>query len=328
MTRWVLSACTAILLVIVVMPPQATAEDSLSTARDLYSAAEYGSALQLLNRLRMGEWPADQTRAIEQYRAFCLLALGRSAEAEQAIAAVVAAEPLFRPSDAEASPRVRSAFSEVRRKMWPSLVQQRYTTAKADYDRKDFTKAAEAFRLVLEMLADPVSGDPASSPQLADVRTLAGEFRELSLARTMPAPVAPAALAGSALQSVAPLPTASSPQPKAPPPGPPAPVSPTVSVAAKPKTIFSPANADVVPPSAIKQVLPPFPAQIGAPAQGLLELVIDESGSVESVTMKVSVNPYYDRSALQAARSWKYHPATLKGEPVKYRKSVQVDVKR
>jgi len=325
MTRWVLSASTAILLVIVVMPPQATAEDSLSAARDLYSAAEYESALQLLNRLRMGERPPDQTRAIEQYRAFCLLALGRSADAEQAIAAVVTAEPMFRPSDAEVSPRVRSAFSEVRRKMWPSLVQQRYSTAKADYDRKDFAKAAEAFRLVLEMLADPLSGDPASSPQLADIRTLAGEFRELSLARTMPAP---AALPGSALQSVAPLPTASSPQPAAPPPGPPASVSPTVSVAAKPKPIFSAANADVVPPSAIKQVLPVFPAQIGAAAQGLLELVIDESGSVESVTMRVSVNPYYDGTALQAARSWKYHPATLKGEPVKYRKSIQVDVKR
>ena len=325
MTRWVLSASTAILLVIVVMPPEATAQDSLSAARDLYSAAEYESALQLLNRLRMGERPADQTRAIEQYRAFCLLALGRSADAEQAIAAVVTVEPMFRPSDAEVSPRVRSAFSEVRRKMWPSLVLQRYTTAKADYDRKDFAKAAEAFQLVLEMLTDPLSGDPASSPQLADIRTLAGEFRELSLARTMPAP---AALPGSALQSVAPLSTASSPPPAVPRPGPPASAGPTRSVAAKPKPIFSAANAEVVPPSAIKQVLPVFPAQIGAAAQGLLEIVIDESGSVESVTMRVSVNPYYDGTALQAARLWKYHPATLKGEPVKYRKSIQVDVKR
>ena len=30
----------------------------------------------------------DESRTIEQYRAFCLLALGRSAEAEHAIAAV------------------------------------------------------------------------------------------------------------------------------------------------------------------------------------------------------------------------------------------------
>ena len=87
-------------------------------------------------------------------------------------------------------------------------------------------------------------------------------------------------------------------------------------------------DADVVPPSTISQMLPPFPPQIGAAAPGLLEIVIDESGSVVSATMKVSVNPYYDGKALEAARSWKYRPATLKGEPVRYRKSVQVAVKR
>jgi TonB family protein len=56
--------------------------------------------------------------------------------------------------------------------------------------------------------------------------------------------------------------------------------------------------------------------------------VIDERGLVESVTMRVSVNPMYDRMAVDAARSWRYRPATRAGVPVKFRKAVQISVKR
>jgi TonB family protein len=94
------------------------------------------------------------------------------------------------------------------------------------------------------------------------------------------------------------------------------------------KPIFTSADSDVVPPITIRQGLPPFPPQLAAAAPGVLEVVIGETGAVETATMQVSVNPYYDRLALDAVRSWKYQPATLKGEPVKYRKSIQVTVKR
>ncbi|MGH9143549.1 MAG: hypothetical protein ACRD2I_20630, partial [Vicinamibacterales bacterium] len=56
----------------------AGAQDAdISAARDLYASAAYDDALTVLNRLRSSEHPASQSRAIEQYRAFCLLALGR-----------------------------------------------------------------------------------------------------------------------------------------------------------------------------------------------------------------------------------------------------------
>ena len=88
----------------------ALAQDrDLNAARDLYASAAYDDALDMLNQLRSTEHPASQSRAIEQYRAFCLLALGRSADAEQAIEAMVAAEPTFQPGESDASPRVRSA---------------------------------------------------------------------------------------------------------------------------------------------------------------------------------------------------------------------------
>ena len=52
--------------------------------------------------------------AVEQYRAFCLLALGRGKEAQSAIENLVVANPLYQPSSTEVSPRVRTAFSACR----------------------------------------------------------------------------------------------------------------------------------------------------------------------------------------------------------------------
>ncbi|HMB80996.1 MAG TPA: hypothetical protein VKI43_13055, partial [Vicinamibacterales bacterium] len=134
----------------------AGAQDAdLSAARDLYASAAYDDALTLLNRLRSADHPASQSRAIEQYRAFCLLALGRSADAEQAIEAVVAAEPSFQPGESDASPRIRSAFTSVRRRMLPSIIQARYAQAKASFDRKEFAAAADGFAQVLTAIGDP-----------------------------------------------------------------------------------------------------------------------------------------------------------------------------
>ena len=67
----------------------AAAQDSVDAARELYAAAAYEEALAVLNRLHPADRPAVEARSIEQYRAFCLLALGRGPEAERAIAAVV-----------------------------------------------------------------------------------------------------------------------------------------------------------------------------------------------------------------------------------------------
>src|SRR5438132_2077722 len=100
------------------------ADDTLAAARDLYASAAYEDALAVLNRLRAPDGRPDEGRAIDQYRAFCLLALGRNAEAERAIEVVAAAEPMYHPSYADVSPPVRSACSDVRRPMPPNTIQQ------------------------------------------------------------------------------------------------------------------------------------------------------------------------------------------------------------
>ncbi len=275
-------------------------EADLSAARDLYASAAYDDALTVLNRLRSSAHPSSQSRAIEQYRAFCLLALGRSADAEQAIEAVVAAEPSFQPGDGDASPRVRLAFTSVRRRMLPSIIQQRYAVAKAAFDRKEFAAAANGFAEVLTALADRDVASEATQPPLSDLRTLAGGFQELAAKAAAPPP--PPAPAPAAIP--------------APPPPPPA----------APR-VYLGGETGVIPPGIVSQALPPFPGQIVIPRNGKLEVVIDESGVVESAIMAGSVAPNYDAMVLAATKAWRFQPATLNGVPVKFRKTVQIIIK-
>src|SRR5262245_37968523 len=104
---------TALLLALTLVAGDA---DSLAVARDLYASAAYEDALAVLNRLAPANRNAEETRGVEEYRAFCLIALGREAEAQRAIEAVVTNDPSYRPAS-DVSPRVRTAFADVRRRM-------------------------------------------------------------------------------------------------------------------------------------------------------------------------------------------------------------------
>jgi TonB family protein len=276
-------------------------EGDLAAARELYASASYDDALAVLNRLRSTDHPAGQSRAIEQYRAFCLLALGRAADAQQAIEAVIVAEPNYQPNENEVSPRVRTAFADVRRRMLPGIIQQKYALAKTAFERKDFKAAATGFSQVLVALADPAVVAEASRPPLSDLRMLAVGFEELSAKAAAPPPLV-----------VAPLPV-----PVAAPPPPP----PTVI------RVYSGDDRNVIPPSVITQTLPLFPGAVFAPRYGILEVLINEMGEIESAVMTQSVTSAYDRLVLAATRTWRYKPATANGMLVKYRKIVQINVK-
>jgi len=86
-------------------------QDALNAARDLYASAAYEDALAVLNRVPDASRPPDEARAVSQYRAFCLLALGRTAEAERAIETMITRDPTYQPPAGDMSPRVRSAFA-------------------------------------------------------------------------------------------------------------------------------------------------------------------------------------------------------------------------
>lgn len=301
-------AGVALLAVIVTWPAVVIAEDSLSAARDLYAAAAYEDALAALDRLRAGSTRADENRAVDQYRAFCLLALGKSSEAMQAIEDVVSADPSYHPSESDVSPRVRAAFTEVRRRLLPDLAQKKYVQAKASFDRKDYRVAAESFGQLLDLFADPDLAPAAAKPPLTDLRVLALGFRDLSAqAIAPPPPPAPAPLPASAAVTAAAVP---------PPPPPPIPDP--------PRRIFASSDTNVLPPAAIRQELPPFGGTIYRPVLGVVEVVVDENGGVVSAAIRAPMNIVYDRQVLTAAAGWRYKPALLDGVPVKYRKFIQV----
>jgi len=300
--------CAAAILFLLLAPLPAVADNTLAAARDLYAAAAYEEALTILNQLSEGTHVPDEERAIQQYRAFCLLALGRTADAEQAIAAVVAVQPRYQPGESDVSPRVRTTFAEVRRRVLPTVIQQQYATAKSSYDRKNYAEAAERFNYVLDVMNDPEVRPVASQPPLSDLRVLATGFRDLALSAATPPPA---------------------PKPELPPPAAPPPVPEPVAAAvpAAPR-IYHAGDRNIVPPITVRQFLPPFPANAAIPkqAQGVIEVVIDETGTVEQALIRVPLNAAFDRQAIIAARSWTYRPAMLNGVPVKFRKAVQINV--
>jgi hypothetical protein len=304
MSVWLNVAAT--LALVVTTADFAAGQDSLSAARELYAGAAYEDALLVLNRLRANVVRADDARAIDQYRAFCLLALGRASDAERAIEAVIAVQPSYQPTEGDVSPRVRAAFSEVRRRMLPTIVQQWYATAKASYDRKEYGAAVSGFTLVLEVLTDPDVASAVNQPPLSDIRTLAAGFRDLSVMGAAPPPPPP---------------------PPPPAPGPP----PAAPASARPPRIYGPGDPNVVPPAVVRQSLPPIPRDIQRNVtllEGSLEIVIDETGAVQAAMMTAPFSPMYDRLAVAAAVEWRYRPATINGVPVKYRKVIQITFKR
>lgn len=298
----------AFLVTAIAGPAAAQDPGKLGAAKDLYASARYDEALTLLNGLRGGD--GVDRRSVEQYRSLCLLALGRPAEAETAIAAVVNADPLYRPAESDAAPRVRSMFADVRRRLLPEIATARYVAAKSTYDRQDWAAAERQFRAVLSLIDDPDTGG-----KLRDLRVLTVGFLELSARAAAAPPPTP--------EPAVPAPVNSpSPQPER--------TAPTVEIGPIAGKTYGADDKDVLAPAIVRQEIPSVPNHIinMARMRGLLEVVIDEQGRVVGMAVRSSIHPAYDAQLLAAARDWKYQPATFNGEPVRYRKLIQVTVKR
>jgi hypothetical protein len=287
---------------ILAIAPRVDAQESLDAARQLYASAEYDTALTMLNGLMMTSTTREDRRSIALYRTLCLLATNRRAEADKAIEVLVTQDPLYHPPVDEIPPRMRSAIAETRKRMLPSILQQKYSESKAAYDREDYTVASAGFKEMLEGLSDPDITAAAAQSPLSDLKTLAAGFYELSRKALVPPPI----------QQSAPRVAEA--------------VAPVVTPAPQTRKLYTVEDRNVVPPIAIKQQIPPFPGRVTTPQNGVLEIVIDGTGSVESAMMRVPVNAQYDRLALTAARTWQYKPASLDGTPVKFLKRIQVSL--
>ena len=286
-----ITTCAIALFVLVIIPARVHADGTLAAARELYASAAYDDALAMLNGLASIAEAPDERQSIDLYRTLCLVALGRTSDADRAIETMIQRDPLYRASSDDLSPRLRSAFGDVRKRLLPSIIQKEYAEAKAAFDKKDFAAATAGFDGVLKGIADPDISQAAAVPPLSDLRTLAAGFKDLSVKFTPPPAPAPEAK----------------------------PVRPA-------RSMYSVEDTGVVAPVAIEQKVPKFPAAVVRPVTGMIELVIDETGAVQSEMMRVPIEPTFDKLVLSAAARWRYRPATLDGVPVKFLKRLSITV--
>jgi len=285
---WLLLACTA----------EAATQESLDSVRQLYASADYEATLAAIGRLDVAV-PAAEAIEVDRYRAMCLIALGRTDEADAAIERIALADPRYEPDAEEAAPRVRAAFKTVRRRVLPGIARTRYAEGKAAYDRQAFADAIP----LLESALDIILNLPDTEPGMADLRTLAAGFIDLSRASLARAEAEAEAEAKAAASAAAARQAAEA----VPPPPPPPPTEPVV----------------------LQQTLPPwnpstFGSQNTADFRGTVEVDIDERGNVLGSRIIESIHPAYDPVLLQSALTWKYEPARVDGTPIKSSKRVEV----
>jgi TonB family protein len=295
----------------------------LEDAKALYDSASFDEALTVLDRLSSTQ-PEKDVAEVQRYRALCLLALNRMTEAQTAIEVVFSRDPFYKLEEGDAPPRMRAAFTEVRRRLLPKVTEQLYASAKLNFDRKEYGLAAIQFKDLLTFLED---ADAKSLPSLNEFRTLATGFRDLSVAAA-PAvaakkaePVVPAPTVAAAASQPA-TPVAKAPAQAAPAPAP--------GNAASPAKATQGTSGVLVAPVTLNQQMPLWMGMkefLPRGKTGKVRVIIDEQGNVEEARVVESIHAVYDALLLSAARTWKYQPAKLDGKPTRYMKVIEVSLK-
>ena len=280
---WCLAVLTAPVLGQQAAPDR---DGSVERVRTLYVAAAYEDALAA-----MPEAGGTAVRTdLEQYRALCLLALGRDTEAVAVVERLVTDNPLFIPSAAETPPRMLAIFMAARSKLVPGIAKHEFDAAKTAFEANGRDAARAGFQRTMDLIGSLPDVDRAV---LANMRLVASEFL-----------VPPAAPRRAAQAS---------------PPANPA----DETVGGEPRT-----EAEYVAPVAVYEQLPAwFPPDDEAMRTtyvGVLRVVIREDGRVARATILENSHPTYDAAALRAARLWLYKPATKRGTPVAAEKDIRL----
>jgi TonB family protein len=290
------------------------AQDSLNAAKDLYASAAYEDALSTLTRLTEGLTAPDIARQVDEYRAFCLYALGRTEEAESVAESIIRREPLMKLDAADASPRLETMFSKVRKRLLPGLIRDRFRTARSALDQKNLS-AAEPQLVEARLMIREAEKLGVKDDGLADLTVLVDGFLQLvrSTAEQRPAPqpatVVPETAAGLApRQRVEPV------------------LAPTPSAVNSPR-VYTVDDVGVRPPVVVNQRMPSLTPEMlrvikAMNTSAILDVQIDERGDVVDAIVRKSLNSSFDNLMVGAARRWKYQPAMKDGAAVRYTKTV------
>jgi tetratricopeptide (TPR) repeat protein len=258
----------------------APAQTTLDAAKNLYASAAYEEALAALDSVGDAAVRGD----VDQYRAFCLVALDRTAEAEKAIAAVVTARPAYVPDPSEVSPRIRDVFLRTRRQLLPDIARRLYVVGKSALERKDRAAAMAAFKGVVDLAGSDAPGEGT----LGELTLLATGFLELAAALPEPAP-----------EAVPGIPPAAVPAPGI--------VTPPL------------VRRQVLPPWD-----PSVTGGRVREYAGAIRVTIAADGKVDTAEIVRPVHPAYDRLLIRAALTWLYEPARRNGVAMSSEKVVEV----
>jgi len=275
----------------------AVAQSDLSEAKTQYEEAAYEDALTTLTKASVST-PADRVQ-LEQYRALCLIALGRLPEAERAVVALVEADPTYVPPSSVASPRVLALVADIRRKELPGVTRRVLDSGRAAYEAKNVALAQRQFDLLLKLLDDPAM---EGRPEREDLRTVAKGFSTLLVA-------APPALR---------------PAPPAEPERSPAPSSSPSASPSSPPAAASPFVPAVVIQETLPIWTPPNPSIARNEYNGAVKVRIGTDGRVKAASIDRPSHPAYDAVLLNTARSWLYKPATQNGTPIESERVIAV----
>lgn len=263
------------------------ADETLADAKALYAAASFEDALAALGRL---DAPGSATPDALQYKALCLLALGRTTEAQTVTASLIVSTPGYVPADNDLSPRFVALFTETRRQLLPSITKRLFADARDHFHAKNQAQALGEFEMVLTLAADPVWKD---LPEASDLRTLAAGFVDLAGAAAHPA-----------------APSADAPR--------------TVALA----EVKAPVMTPPIPiRQELPRWVPPDLASGHREYNGAVKIVIGADGHVSNATIQGATHPVYDALVLQVARNWLFTPATRNGQPVEAEKVLTVHLK-
>jgi TonB family protein len=283
--------------------------DPLRAARDLYASAAYEEALVELARVESAAstpattppTPPNTMRDAEAYRTFCLVALGRAPEAQKAAESLVRRDPTLSIDQfPDASPRIAEMFASVRRRVLPQLIRDEYRVARALAVEKS-PEAESRLRHVRQLLA-AAEQIGASDETLADVRLVVDGFLELARAVERPDAAAEVTPAAAAPEPLSPPATVVS--------------STTVAGVVAPTAVFQPRLS--IPPAILNLV-----RQMHRTSK--IDVLINEQGTVDEVTVKQPVIPAYDKLVVAAARTWRYKPALKDGVPIKFVSTVVIN---
>ena len=157
---------------------EASSNDRLAAVKALYAATEYEAALIVLSKVDVGS-------VGDQYRALCLLALGRLDEVDRLLESLIVRDPSFKMSVAEVTPRLIALFQETRRRLLPGILDDSFTAAKTSFEQARYADASSKFKALLTLLAgeDVALGEGApgqSATVMRDMRRVAEGFLNLA----------------------------------------------------------------------------------------------------------------------------------------------------